>query len=286
MEEAKKSQAFQRPVPQRSMTRAPERLGNDAARTKEAPIATGALEKAEPEMLKRENKDKLAMGGVEPPGHVFMVREYSWKADRQPANLGTPAWGQTVYWHALRVAPEGELNLPVTLPPGEGTYRFEVFGHDGQGRLGAATLDIKTPVVKPKPVSLKTRLSAQDAKRGDVVRLEVEVKNQTASAKSAVQAVIPLPAGMTLPPTVKQLRSSVTGPGYDTPFETTRWKVQEGELFLAWSELAGEQGVRVVVDLVCEKAGEWTASKAGRAYLLNQEEAAAEAAALVIRVVP
>ena len=79
-------------------------------------------------------------------------------------------------------------------------------------------------------------------------------------------------------------RSSMTGAGYETPFEPTRWAVSDGELTLAWNELAAGQSVRVTVDLICAKAGTTTAAREAKAFLVNQESDASTAEALKVEI--
>jgi len=219
------------------------------------------------------------------PRNAFVAREYNWHAPRLADGI-KPAWGQTLYWHPLKVVPHGEVSIPIEVPPGDATYRFDVFGHDGQGRLGAATLEVRTPLPNPRPLAITTRLSTTEAVRGDVIHLVIEVRNQTGQRQPAAEAVIPLPPGLTMPANVKQLRSSTTGPGYDTPFEPTRWTLARNELTLSWNELAAGQAVRVVVDLVCSQSGTLTADKPASAYFVNQKNEASEATRLQIRIVP
>lgn len=217
----------------------------------------------------------------------FYLREYSWTPATQPGNMKpTTTWGQTVYWHPLKVVPStGMLTLPIELPPMEGVYQFEVFGHDGQGRLGSAIIDIASPALaaRPLPVALQTKLSSQQAKVGEVVQLECTVQNLTSRRQPQVVAKIAIPEGVKLPDNLKQLRQAVRASTAGDYVEPTRWYIQGKELTLIWSEIAAEQKVRLSIDLVCQQAGQYQAASS-RAYFENQERDAAVAEGLHLTV--
>jgi hypothetical protein len=213
----------------------------------------------------------------------FLMREYSWKADAKPAALTQSAatWSKTVYWHPLEVVKEGgKLELPINLPPNEGVYHFEIFGHDGHGRLGAGSIDIPAPM---QPVSLKTKLSKPQAKVGDVVQLECQVQNQTSRRQPQVIAKVQLPEGTNLPPSLRQLRSAAKTAISDDSPDPTRWYVQGRELTLIWAELAAGQRVKLSIDLICSKPAEATTGTS-KAYLENQETDAMVVPGLSLRI--
>ncbi len=213
----------------------------------------------------------------------FYLREYSWKAEAKPAGItqSTATWSKTVYWHPLEIVPTGgRLELPIDLPPNEGVYHFEVFGHDGEGRLGAASIDIPAPL---QSVSLQTRLSRNKAKVGDVIQLECQVQNLSTRRQPQVIAKVQLPEGTALPPSLKQLRFAAKAASSDDSTEPTRWSVQGHELTLIWAELAAGQRARLSIDLHCNKPTEATTG-ASKAYLENQETDAAVAPGLSLRI--
>lgn len=213
----------------------------------------------------------------------FYLREYSWKAEAKPAgiSLATATWSKTVYWHPLEIVPEtGKLELLIDLPPNEGVYHFEVFGHDGEGRLGAASIDIPAPV---QSVSLQTKLSKTRAKVGDVIQLECQVQNLSTRRQPKVIARVQLPEGTNLPPSMKQLRfAAKAAPSDDSP-EPTLWSVDKRELTLIWAEMAAGQRAKLSIDLICNKPIE-TTTGTSKAFLENQEADAVVVPGLSLKI--
>ncbi|MFO0816143.1 MAG: hypothetical protein U0796_23235 [Gemmatales bacterium] len=205
---------------------------------------------------------------------VFYVREFSWNEQSRPTGLtANSAWSKTIYWNPLAVIPStGKLTIPLELPPFDGSYQFEVYGHDGQGRLGSSVLEIKSApaLPKPTPIALSTRLSRTEAKVGEVVQLDCLIENQTPRRQPNIIVKLHIPEGLKLPENLKQLRQTIRSTTASDYVEPTRWFVQNRELTLIWSELPSEKKVTLSVDLYCNKAGEYQASQS-RAYLENQE---------------
>ncbi len=182
----------------------------------------------------------------------FILREYAWPKGHPPAALQPSAWSQTVYWNPMVVLTGGEWTTSLRLPMLEGVYRFQVFGHDGEGRLGAASLDVKTPVPL---VTLHTKLSHEKAKVGDVVQLAITLRNVTKTAQSHVIAKVLLPQGVTLPPNTKSIKALVSPHAHDAPANTKNWSIKDNELTILYEELKADQQVKFTVDLVCRTAG-------------------------------
>src|SRR5689334_8328232 len=111
----------------------------------------------------------------------------------------------------MLVIANGESTIPLELPKTEGAYRISVFGHGGDGRLGAASIILKTPV-SAAPLSLQTKLSTERAKRNDLVQLEIALTNSTNLRQNRVIAKIHLPDGVSLPPNFKLPRPSPSSP--------------------------------------------------------------------------
>ncbi|HQR07672.1 MAG TPA: hypothetical protein PLN21_12665 [Gemmatales bacterium] len=213
----------------------------------------------------------------------FHLREYSWKAEAKPVGItqATAVWSKTVYWHPLELVPgSGKLELPIDLPPNEGVYHFEVFGHDGEGRLGAASIDVPAPV---QSVSLQTKLSKNKAKVGDVIQLECQVQNLSTRRQPQIIARVQLPEGTNLPPSLKQLRFAAKAAPSDDSAEPTRWSVQGRELTLIWAEMAAGQRAKLSIDLICNKPAETTTGMS-KAFLENQESDAAVVPGLSLKI--
>ncbi|MFT3878349.1 MAG: hypothetical protein QM703_01660 [Gemmatales bacterium] len=233
------------------------------------------------ESFKKNDAEKLDDDGRQQ--NSFYLREYSWKAEAKPAGitLATATWSKTVYWHPLEIVPtSGKLELPIELPPNEGVYHFEVYGHDGEGRLGAASIDIPAPV---QSVSLHTKLSKARARVGDVIQLECEVQNLSTRRQPQVIAKIQLPEGTSLPPNLKQLRFAAKSSASDDSQEPTKYSIKGRELTLNWAEMAAGQRLKLSIDLICNKPVEATTSTS-KAYLENQEADAAVVPGLSLKI--
>lgn len=116
-------------------------------------------------------------------------------------------------------------------------------------------------------VGLTTRLEKIAAKEGETVRLSAVVQNKEDQGQGMAVAIIGLPAGLTLPEDMKQLkdlarlRNDETEPGI-----ISAWEIRGRELILYWRELAPKQKTEVNLDLICRVPGEYQ-GPASRAYL-------------------
>jgi hypothetical protein len=223
------------------------------------------------------------------PG-VFYARVYSWGLGQKPLALSKakPAWSQTVYWNPLVVTPSsGKLIIPIDLPADASVYQFDVFGHDGAGRLGAKSIDIKSPSLSQsqKPIHLKTELSHGKARIGDVVQLKCRLENRSTRKQPEVIARLILPEGLSLPQNLNQLKRAIrttAGGAYQDP---VRFDIKGQELKLTWSELATEQELNFAIELICQKEGRHEA-RPSLAYLLNQQHDASQSPGLLIEITP
>jgi len=164
------------------------------------------------------------------------------------------------------------LPLPAAekwLQPGKNTIRVEI---TGDKNVFPCTLSwsyrTMTPLSADKaPVRLSTILDRQTADEGETVHLNVTVENVSGKGQGMTVAIIGLPAGLTLPEDLKQLkqhaelRNDGKEPGVISFFET-----RGRELVLYWRDLAPEAKVQVPLDLICRVPGEYH-GPASRAYL-------------------
>jgi hypothetical protein len=117
------------------------------------------------------------------------------------------------------------------------------------------------------PVGLSTRLDRATAGEGDTVRLKVKVENKSGKGQGMTVAIVGLPAGLTLPEDLKQLKDAArlgengTKPGLISAFET-----RGRELILYWRDMAPDRKIEVNLDLICRVPGEYS-GPASRAYL-------------------
>ncbi len=79
-------------------------------------------------------------------------------------------------------------------------------------------------------------------------------------------AIIGLPAGLTLPEDMKQLKDLARVPNDGSRPKISAWEMRGRELILYWRDLAPDQKIEVPLDLICRVPGEYR-GPASRAYL-------------------
>lgn len=190
------------------------------------------------------------------------------------ANKKTAEAGELVLWIGGRVVarksfPAGVqeaivLELPDperTLKPGTNDVRVELTGQN----VFPYTLTWSYQTLKPIsaedcPVQFKTRLDRAAAVEGDTVRLSATLANASGQGQGMAVAIIGLPAGLTLPEDMKQLKEA------RDRGVISFWETRGRELILYWRELAPQQKIDVNLDLICRIPGEYS-GPASRAYL-------------------
>jgi hypothetical protein len=163
------------------------------------------------------------------------------------------------------------LDLPsaeTLLRPGQNSVRIDVTGHNHFPFTSAWSCRTTTPPSAfDCPIAFATRLDRAKAAEGESVELNVSVDNNSDRGQGMTVAIIGLPAGLSLPEDLKQLkdlahmRNNGTEPGV-----ISAWEIRGRELVLYWRELAPRQHVRLKVDLVCRVPGQ-SRGPASRAYL-------------------
>jgi hypothetical protein len=116
------------------------------------------------------------------------------------------------------------------------------------------------------PVHLTTRLDRDKAAEGETVRLTATVENKSGKGQSMTVAILGLPAGLTLPEDMKQLKDHARLRNETEPGLISAWEVRGRELVLYWRDLAPDKKIEVSLDLICRVPGEYR-GPASRAYL-------------------
>jgi uncharacterized protein YfaS (alpha-2-macroglobulin family) len=117
------------------------------------------------------------------------------------------------------------------------------------------------------PVKMTTKLDRETAGEGDTVRLTVAVENKSGKGQGMTVAIVGLPAGLTLPEDMKQLKDMARLRNNGTERgEIDAWETRGRELVLYWRDLAPDKKIEVNVQLICRVPGEYQ-GPAGRAYL-------------------
>ena len=123
------------------------------------------------------------------------------------------------------------------------------------------------PAAADCAVGVTTQLDRTSVQEGEAVHLNVTVENRENYGQGMTVAIVGLPAGLTLPEDMKQmkdhsrLREDGAKPGL-----ISAWETRGRELILYWRDLAPKQKIEVPIDLIARVPGDYT-GPASRAYL-------------------
>ena len=178
---------------------------------------------------------------------------------------------------------------PVTVPvpdpdrlfrPGPNRVEVTCSGAEAYPFTVAWEASTRKPAGDPAcAVRLSANLDREEAVAGRTVCLAVRVENATADGQGMAVAAVGLPAGLKLPPDVKQLRDLVEAG------TVAYWEAIGRDLVFYWRGLAPKQAIAFTLDLIADVPGEYR-GPAGRAYLYNHPHAKAWADPLAIRIRP
>jgi hypothetical protein len=154
------------------------------------------------------------------------------------------------------------------LKPGKNPVRVEITGKN----VFPYTLTWTYRTLKPisaaaSPLRLSTHLDRNAANEGESVRLTVTVENTQDKGQGMAVAIVGLPAGLTLPEDMKQLKEHATlrNAGKEKGL-IGAWETRGREVILYWRDLAPKQKIEVPLDLICRVPGTYR-GPASRAYL-------------------
>jgi hypothetical protein len=154
------------------------------------------------------------------------------------------------------------------LKPGKNSLRVEVTGKNSFPYASTWSYrSLKPASAAQCPVGLTTRLERETASEGETVRLTVQVENKSGKGQGMTVAVVGLPAGLTLPEDMKQLKdmARLRNNGAERG-EIDAWETRGRELVLYWRDLAPDKKIEVNIQLICRVPGEYQ-GPASRAYL-------------------
>lgn len=157
------------------------------------------------------------------------------------------------------------------LKPGKNSLRVEVSGKNAFPYTATWSYRSLKPVSADAClVQLATHLDRETATEGETVRLSVQVQNKSGKGQGMTVAVVGLPAGLTLPEDMKQLKDMArlrnNGTEVAQRGEIDAWETRGRELVLYWRDLAPDKKIDVHVQLICRVPGEYQ-GPASRAYL-------------------
>ena len=180
--------------------------------------------------------------------------------ERQVAELKFPAGASEVL--ALDL-PESEK----LLQPGKNHVRVEITGKNVfPYTLSWAYQTLQPVSAENCPVKLATRLDRTEIAEGDTVRLTAVLENVSGQGQGMAVAILGLPAGLSVPEDMKQLKEYTRVPTDESRPLVSAFEIRGRELILYWRDLAPDQKIEVPIDLVCRVPGEYS-GPASRAYL-------------------
>jgi hypothetical protein len=153
------------------------------------------------------------------------------------------------------------------LKAGKNNIRVEITGKNAFPYSLAWSYQTLTPPSADKaPVLLETKLDKAKADEGESVRLTARVENASNKGQGMAVAIIGLPAGLSLPENLEQLKKYALVPADGTKPLVSAFEIRGRELVLYWRDLSPSQVIEVPIDLSCRVPGEYR-GPASRAYL-------------------
>ncbi|MCS6850431.1 MAG: MG2 domain-containing protein [Gemmataceae bacterium] len=202
--------------------------------------------------------------------------------------LGDQVLGQLVFTKEAR----DKLSLSVDAPErflrvGPNPVQLEITGNNVFPFTLRWTYHTRKPESAEKcPVSLTTRLDRDIMQEEETVRLTATLTNRTNRGQGMTVAIIGLPAGLALPPDMKQLRDAVRPRNNGTePGLISAWETRGRELILYWRDLAPNARIEVNLDLIGRVPGEYR-GPASRAYLYYNADHKCWVDPLEVTIVP
>jgi hypothetical protein len=182
-------------------------------------------------------------------------------ADKEIARKQFPAGAEEAVTLELKDAEK-------MLKPGKNSLRVEVTGKNAFPYTATWTYrSLKPASADNCPMKLTTHLERETASEGETVRLTVQVENKSGKGQGMTVAVVGLPAGLTLPEDMKQLKDMARLREDGTKRgDIDAWETRGRELVLYWRDLAPDKNIEVNVQLICRVPGEYQ-GPASRAYL-------------------
>jgi alpha-2-macroglobulin-like protein len=153
------------------------------------------------------------------------------------------------------------------LNPGKNNLRVEITGKNVFPYTLAWSYNTLTPASAENcPVKLTTKLAKDQVNEGDTVRLTATVENVSGKGQGMAVAIIGIPAGLTIPESLEQLKKHALVPEDGARPLISHFELLGRELVLYWRDLAPGQKIEVPIDLNCRVPGEYR-GPASRAYL-------------------
>ncbi|MBY0232695.1 MAG: alpha-2-macroglobulin, partial [Gemmataceae bacterium] len=192
---------------------------------------------------------------------------------REDAELAVYAGDAEVARAKVPADARGAISLSVPGPekflkPGTtAKLRVELTGAAAYPHTVAWSYRAVKPANEAAPlVHLATKLEKGAVKEGEPARLTVRVENRTGREQGMATAIVGIPAGLSLPENLEQLRTLCKPAPGGKPPVLGAFETKGRELVLYWRGLAKGEAVEVPVDLVARVPGTYR-GPASRAYL-------------------
>src|SRR5262249_865713 len=146
------------------------------------------------------------------------------------------------------------------LHTGRNEVQISITGQNQFPYTLACSYQIESPPSEPGcVVKMATSLDRTTVEEGEAVHLNVTLENLEDRVQSMTVAIIGLPAGLTLPEDMKQLKdhARVREDGAK-PGLISAWETRGRELILYWRDLAPRQKIEVPIDLSARVPGDYT----------------------------
>ncbi len=153
------------------------------------------------------------------------------------------------------------------LKPGVNRVRLAITGKNVFPYTLTWTYQTARPVSAENcSVKLTTALAKTTLTEGDLVRLNVAIENTSDKGQGMATAIVGIPAGLSLPEDLKQLREYIRTPEDGSRPQLGAFEIRGRELVLYWRDLAPRQKIELPIDLIARVPGEYS-GPASRAYL-------------------
>jgi hypothetical protein len=181
--------------------------------------------------------------------------------DKVIARLAFPAGAEDAITLSVK-------NADTILKPGKNNLRIEITGKSVFPYTAAWSYRTLKPASAANvPVRLDAKLDRDNVKEGDTVRLTATVENVSGKGQGMAVAILGLPAGLTIPEDMKQLKDLARLRNDGTERGTIDFfEIRGRELVLYWRDMAPGKKIDVGIDLIARVPGEYR-GPASRAYL-------------------
>ncbi|MGE3809315.1 MAG: hypothetical protein AB7K24_32015, partial [Gemmataceae bacterium] len=172
------------------------------------------------------------------------------------------------------------------LKAGKNALKLEITGNNTLPFTATWSYRTVQPVADAKAeVKMSTSLSRTKLSEGDTVDLKLHVENASTKGQGMAVAIIGLPAGLTIPEDLKQLKQYCLPKTEGERPDVSYFEIRGRELVLYWRDLAPQQKIDLNLSLIARVPGEYR-GPASRSYLYYTPEHKDWVAPLSVEISP